>query len=115
MSRVLIRPSIFFDPAQTGWTSVTQFEEFLAHALAERGLEGEVIPTIPSQELVILVKAKPIAPMPGMPQDSPVISKQGRPKSIKGQLESLKIGSVSPEEKQFRKGKLLKNKGYLRK
>ena len=116
MTKVLLKPLIFFDPAQTGWTSKTQFEDWFAHKLAESGLEGESIETIPSQEIVILIKAKPIVPMPNMPQGSTESPKStGRPKSVKGQLESLKTGGTSSEERQFKKGKLLKNKGYLRK
>ena len=79
-------------------------------------MEAEVVETQGNTMIrVVLIKKKQEVAMPGMPQDSPVMSKEGRPKSIKGQIESLKVSTISSEEKQFRKGKLLKNKGYLRK
>src|SRR3990167_2402152 len=109
MSRVLIRPSLFFDPAQTGWTSISQFESWFARKLAESGLEGEVIPTIPSQELVFLIKSKPMTEIPDVSKMTPGISK-GRPKSIRGHIESLMPKTETASARNFKKGKFLKSK-----
>ena len=113
MSRVLLRPSLFFDPAQTGWTSVSQFESWFARKLAESGLEGEVVPTIPSQELVFLIKAKPMASIPDVSNMTP--KQMGRPKSLKSHIESLAPKTETAASRAFKKGKFLKSKGYLKK
>ena len=54
--------------------------------------------------------------MPAMPSGSvAILQSKGRPKSIKGQIESLKVGKETTTERDFKKGKLLKRKGYLKK
>lgn len=115
MSKVVIRPSIFFDPAQTGWTSITQFNDWFGRALAQSGLEAENVPTYPNQEVVYLVRAKAITEIPDVSKMSSGLSKPlGRPKSIRGHIESL-MPKTTVAEKNYKKGKFLKSKGYLKK
>lgn len=116
MSKVIIRPSIFFDPAQTGWTSITQFNDWFGRALAQSGLEAENVPTYPNQEIVYLVKSKAITEIPDVSKMSSGSSKPlGRPKSMRGHIDSLMPNTETASSRNYKKGKFLKSKGYLKK
>src|SRR3989338_4911632 len=118
MAKVLVELLIFFDPVQTEWTTYDQFESSYAKFLDSIGLEGETVQTIGGavSRKIILIKKKQEVAMPTTPSVFVEPSKaSGRSKSIKGQIESLKIGKTSSEERDFKRGKLLKRKGYLKK
>jgi len=82
MSRVGIKVMFYFYPVETTWSTLSDFEHWVAKHLAENGMEGERIEVIGSPELIIVIKAI---------KEAPVISEQ-KQKSFKEQIISLKKG-----------------------
>ena len=117
MAKHALQYIFFYDPVQTEWTQGYQFEASFAKYLTSIGLEAEIVLTEGNVGArILLIKKKQEVAMPAMPSGSvAILQSKGRPKSIKGQIESLKVGKETTTERDFKKGKLLKRKGYLKK
>lgn len=110
MKLVFLEYSFMFDPAKT-WMRLSDFEKDLAKFFDGLGLEAHVISPAEgrSGRNVLYIKSKA-----AMDQSVGEPKKPGRPLSVKGSIEKLKVGKESAKAKKFKKGKLLKRKGYLR-
>ena len=85
-----------FDPGMT-WAHLHEFEGFLANALKEVGLEGEVVKPVGGQNgrgIVYIRKADNIVPLPS--------KTKGRPQTMKGRLSSMKDRKIRAPAKRFK-------------
>lgn len=109
MKIAYVEYAFLFDPTKT-WARLYEFETELKNFLSSKGLDGVILDTIgTSGKKIIYVRVKDkIDQSVGEPKP------KGRPLSVKTQIERLKRGKESAKVRDFRKGKLLKRKGYLK-
>jgi len=98
-----------FDPTKV-WARLYEFETELKNFLDSKGLEAVIMDTMGTGgKKVIYIRSKEKIDLSvGEPQ------KVGRPLSIKSKIEALKIGKESARIRDFKKGRLVKSKGILR-
>ena len=108
MKIAYVEYAFLFDPTKT-WARLYEFETELKNFLSQKGLEGVILDTIgTSGKKIIYIRAKEEI-VSGEPK------KPGRPLSLKAQIEKLKPKSKEKASaRDFKKGKLLKSKGYLK-
>jgi len=109
MKIAYVEYAFLFDPTKT-WARLYEFETELRNFLASKGLEGIILDTVGmTGKKIIYIRAK----------EDVVVSgelKKGRPLSLKAQIEKLKPKSKeSAKIRDFKKGRLVKSKGYLKK
>ena len=106
----LIEYTMMFDPGVTGWSHLYMFEKSLTEFFESKGLDAMVIKGIEGGDTKRILYLRPKEmKMPTPPQ--PV----GRPKSIKGIIKTMSNKNVKAKERDFKKGKFLSRKGYLKK
>lgn len=128
--RVILEYMYFFDPAQTQWTNVYQFEDAFAKFLSQLGLEAEVVEaaTGSNSRRIFLIKSRPEVAMPEMPSDGKKRNKKIVEVEIKEsttvteQLNKLRPTDLPASDKvssikagKFKQGRYLKTKDYLKK
>lgn len=118
---VLMEFMFLFDPSDT-WQHAYQVERWIADSLEKAGLEGEMVKTMLGNTPIIIdkpvltgkkvyyIKSKDKLDLLRS-QPNPV----GRPKSIKGIVKSMSDKKTKAPERNFKKGKYLTRKGYLKK
>ena len=109
MKIAYVEYAFLFDPTKT-WSRLYEFETELRNFLSQKGLEGVILDTVGmTGKKIIYIRAK---------EETVVIGgekKPGRPLSLKAQIEKLKPKSKEKASaREFKKGKLLKSKGYLK-
>lgn len=106
---VLLEYTFMFEPGDT-WAHLYEFEKTLSDFFATKGLDAQIIKAIEGGGTKrVLYLRKKETPMPTMGTSG------GRPKSLKGIIKNMTSKTVMANERDFKKGKLLKTKGYLRK
>lgn len=99
--------TFIFDPSMT-FQSGTRFERELADFFNSKNMEAEVIETVGNaSRRVLLITKKDLVMEP--PKNPP-----GRPLSVKGKLEQLAPTKETAVARDFKKGKFLVRKGYLK-
>ena len=98
-----------FDPTKT-WAKLYQFETELKNLLDAKGMEGIILDTMGRGGKKIVY----IRPKAAIDQSVAQSQPKGRPLSIKSKFAKMKTGKQSAKARDFKKGKLLKRKGYLR-
>lgn len=108
MKIAYIEYAFLFDPTKT-WARLYEFETELKNFLASKGLDGVIMDTLGTGKKIIYIRPKEKMDLSvGEPP------KVGRPLSIKAKIEGLKIGKESARIRDFKKGRLVKSKGILR-
>lgn len=110
-----------FDPAET-WQHVYQVERWIADSLDRMGMEGEIVKTMLGNTPLIIDKPvltgkkvyfiKSKNKMDLLRATPKVV---GRPKSLKGVISGMSNKNIKAPERDFKKGKFLPRKGYLKK
>ena len=98
-----------FDPADTGWNRIYEYDKNYAKFLDSIGLVGEKVEVFgdPTESFIWITKKPQIMP--------DIKNPVGRPKTIKGIVSSLSKHQVKAPEREFKKGSFLPRKGYLKK
>ena len=122
MKLVYLEYTFLFDPSET-WPRLSQFETELAKFLATKGLIAEPVrdilgknpivlqkPVLSGKKIIQIYKSDKFA-VPTQ-QTQPL---QGRPLGTKGMFDKQRQHNISPRERDFRQGKVLTRKGYLKK
>jgi len=82
MKRVGIKVLFYFDPIDTRWTTLSDFEHWIAKHLAENNMEAERMEILGSAELVMIIKSK---------QEISNLPKLHKSKPIEEQIKNLKV------------------------
>jgi len=101
--------AFMFDPTKV-WAKLYEFEKELSNMLAAKGLEGIILDTMgASGKKIVYIRVKD-----KMDRTVGEPKKPGRPLSVKGKFKTMIKGKESARTRDFKKGKLLKRKGYLK-
>ena len=109
MKIAYIEYAFLFDPTKV-WARLYEFETELKHFLDSKGLEAVIMDTMGMGGKKVIY----IRPKEKMDLSVGEVGKVGRPISLKTQIEKLKIGKESAKIRDFKKGRLVKSKGILR-
>jgi len=114
---VLIRYTFMFDPSET-FQHKSDVDKLLTDAFDSRGMEAQNVDVVSGAvgEGIILIKKKEMIEIPQQQNNLLPESKEpvGRPKTMKGIVKELTQHIAKPQERDFKKGVLLKRKGYLK-
>jgi len=106
---VILERKFMFDPS-VSYSRVSEFDNMLARFLDSINVEAEKIGVVgQAWSDILYLKPKTNAVVP-TEQRQP-----GRPQTIQGKVNELRSHKVNARERDFKKGKLLIRKGYLRK
>ena len=106
---VILERKFMFDPS-VSYSRVSEFDNMLARFLDSINVEAERIDVV-GQEWndILYLKPKSNLAVPTAPRQ------QGRPITIQGKVNQLRSHKINAKERDFKKGKLLSRKGYLKK
>jgi hypothetical protein len=107
---VFLKYAFLFDAAES-YSHLYQFERDLADFFKTKGFVAELPKMIEGYqgEKIILLKRVDSMIAPTLKQQP------GRPQSIQGKFNQMRGHKLNAKERDFRKGKLLTRKGYLKK
>jgi hypothetical protein len=108
MKKIVI-PYLFEIEANSPWGHLYEFEKSLVDFFNEHNCQAENITIKGSAFQVLSISKKETIAIPQPPKQ------QGRPKSIPSVFKGLTQHKVNPRERDFKKGKILIRKGYLKK
>jgi len=102
----ILKITLFFDPAQT-WQHFDQFNKDFADFLATKGLEAQTVKAVGGaiSEDILLISKKEVLKLPEQ------TDKQVGPQKALAALSKPE----SAKAQQFKQGKFLSRKGYLKK
>ncbi len=105
----LLRYMFLFEPGTT-WQHAFEFEKTLVDFLGTRGMEAQFVNVAEggTGEKILLIKKKDMILPPSPP------NAVGRPKTVAGTLRGMSTHTPKAMERDFKKGTLLKSKGYIR-
>lgn len=98
-----------FDATNT-WQHSYQFEQDLSDFFAAHGYEANVVKTVEGSGGRRILYVRRIQPL-----IAPIKNPPGRPASTGTMLNKFRDGKESAKERDFKKGSLVKTKGYLKK
>ena len=101
---------IFLNIFPNTFRTVDEIESWLADSLRAKGLQGTKV-QVGNNNRILDIYVRPVDKMLA------ATYKQvpGRPISVQGKVNQLREHKVSPRERDFKKGKMLVRKGYLKK
>jgi hypothetical protein len=110
-SYAFLQYAFIFDPAE-GWSHAYQFEKDMADFFAAHGFDAELMKQVEgsSGTKVIILKKIDSGVIP-----TPEANRPGRPITIPGKFNKIRETKQSAPARDFKMGKFLPRKGYLKK
>jgi len=107
--KVLLKRYYIFNPSETGWTRIYEYDNQYAKFLDSIGLQAFKFDVFgdPSEAIIEITKKPDAINL----SPNPV----GRPKTVKGIIKTFSRKDMKAPEREFKKGAFLPRKGYLKK
>ena len=111
MKYAFLQYGFIFNPAE-GWNNVFAFEKDMADFFDAHGFDAEALNQLAGSSgvKVFILKRIDDSIVPTPPANKP-----GRPISIPGQFNKVRVTKQSAPARDFKEGKFLPRKGYLKK